>query len=214
MSVRYYPKFYIIENLQTTEQEFVNKQGTLYVGKYYATMNGRYFTGPNPEIGPNEEIFAIKNYTNTNDPVGSSLDIVTRKVIYDNPKSFYEVEKNLTGKPTFYYPKPTEQDYTRGYIIRYFTKKENEYGNIIEITENEYNQIVNGTAHYDISIYQTGKILWKLTGPLRSQRKSQYNVIPGIIDTNQRLTEEMNKTLFGLVEFIGGEYDKFARPTP
>jgi len=72
---------------------------------------------------------------------------------------------------------------------------------------------VNGTADFDITIYQTTTILWKLTGPLKSTRQSQYNIIPGIIDTNQRLTESANINFLGMVDFIGGDYAKFARPT-
>jgi hypothetical protein len=119
----------------------------------------------------------------------------------------------IPGKPNSYYPQPTEQDYKKGYVIRYFTKKENEKGFVTEISQDEYNTIINGTADYDITIYQTTTILWKLTGPLNSTRMSQYNIIPGIIDTNKRLTESANKTFLGIVDFINGEYAKFARPT-
>ncbi len=119
----------------------------------------------------------------------------------------------IPGQPNSYYPQPTEQDYRKGYLIRYFTKKENERGFVTEISQDEYNSIVNGTADYDISIYQTTTILWKLTGPLNTTRQSQYNIIPGIIDTNKRLTESANKTFLGIVDFINADYSKFARPT-
>lgn len=213
MQPRYYPKFYIVENLNAIRGQFKKESGEAYSGNYYATLNGRYFSGPNPQVGPNEELFFVKN---PQEVIGIPKNIqpAAGPLTYDSANTAYLQDRSIFGKPTFYYPNPTEADYTKGYIIRYFTKKENEYGNIIEITESEYNEIVNGLSLYDVSIYQTAKILWKLTGPLRSQRKSQYNIIPGIIDTNQRLTEEANKTLFGLVEFIGGKYDKFARPTP
>jgi len=118
----------------------------------------------------------------------------------------------VLGKPVSFYPQPIESDYKRGYLIRYFTKKINDTF-VIEISEDEYNNIVNGTTDYDIRIYQTQKILWKITGPLNSQRQSQYNIIPGIIDTNKRLTETANKTFLGIVDYIGGDYTKYAKPT-
>jgi len=208
MPIRYYPSFAIIENLNSSG-EFTLK-GLPYSGKYYETFNGRYFSGPNPEVGPSDELQINPNY------------------IYApglNSKNFTEAQKRnlavignlksnrIPGKPNSYFPQPSENDYKRGYLIRYFTKKENERGFVIEISEDEYNSIVNGTADYDVSMYQTTKILWKITGPLRSQRKSQYDVTAGIIDTNQRLTEAANKTFLGIVDFIGGDYTKFARPT-
>jgi hypothetical protein len=60
---------------------------------------------------------------------------------------------------------------------------------------------------------QIVEILWKLTGPLRNKRISQYDTRAGIIDTNQRLIENANKTFVGLKEFIGEDYSKFSRPT-
>lgn len=213
MPLRYYPKFYVIENLDSVEGQFSDQSGKQYIGKYYATMNGRHFSGPNPEVGPNEEIFLLVTPQNFENAKSDKFmpDSFKR---YQTSETEGITDNTYRGRPTFYYPRPTEDDYRRGYITRYFTKKENEKGMITEISYNEYVQIVNGTANYDISIYQTTKILWKLTGPLNNQRKSQYNVIPGIIDTNKRLTEASEKTFLGIVEFIGGQYDKFARPTP
>jgi len=62
-------------------------------------------------------------------------------------------------------------------------------------------------------MYQTGQILWKLTGPLNSVRLSQYDTRSGIVDTNRRLTENLNKTFLGITDFIGEDYTKWARPT-
>jgi nitric oxide reductase activation protein len=36
----------------------------------------------------------------------------------------------------------------------------------------------------------------------------------GVYDTNKRVTEAKQKTFRGIVEFIGGDYVKFARITP
>lgn len=205
--VRYYPPSKVITNLTTKveDREYFLADGNVYSGKYYLTFDGKAFSGPSPEVGPSDPLIP-----NIIDVVFSQSNIVPSP----KPQGIKNTPLQRTpGKPNSYYPQPTDLDYAKGYVIRYFTKKENEKGFITEISQEEYNSIVNGTADYDISIYQTAKILWKLTGPLRSQRKSQYNVIPGIIDTNQRLTEETNKTFLGIIEFIGGEYDKFARPT-
>jgi len=200
--LRYYPSFAITANLNTQGAEFV-LNGQNYSGSYYETYDGRAFTGPNPEQGPNQELQRIPYYASA--PGLDNLNLSARRK--------RQIAETIAVGESTYYPQPTEQDYRKGYLIRYFTKKENERGFVTEISQDEYNSIVNGTADFDISIYQTTTILWKLTGPLKSTRQSQYNIIPGIIDTNQRLTESANRTFLGIVDFVGGEYSKFARPT-
>lgn len=206
--LRYYPSFKVIKNQNTSGTEFL-LNGRPYSGKYYLTYDGRAFSGPSPEVGPSDLLTKVVSsqsapgLNNLNLSDSSKKDLANRTGVVNR----------IPGKPNAYYPQPTEQDYRKGYVIRYFTKKENEKGFITEISENEYNTIINGTADYDISIYQTTTILWKLTGPLNSTRTSQYNVIPGIIDTNKRLTETSNKNFLGIVDFIDGDYSKFARPT-
>lgn len=215
--IRYYPPSKVLTNQNTSGEEFT-LNGEPYKGKYYATYDGKYYTGPNPQTGPNQLLkkqSGIISDLNIN-PV-NVVDMSNRqeqKSAFPVIPGFKSPSNRVPGKPNSYYPQPQESDYRRGFIIRYFTKKENQKGFITEISQEEYNSIVNGTADYDISIYQTAKIFWKISGPLRSQRKSQYNIIAGIIETNQRLTEEINKNFLGIIEFIGGEYDKFARPTP
>ena len=212
--LRYYPSFAIKPNLNTSGDQF-SLNGVPYSGKYYETYDGRAFTGPNPEQGPNQLLQKISIYSgapgldNTNLSNKSKKELAGKTGV--NPSTLQN--PRIPGQPNTYYPQPTAQDYKKGYVIRYFTKKENERGFITEISQDEYNSIVNGTADYDISIYQTTTILWKLTGPLKSQRQSQYNIIPGIFETNQRLTEKANLTFLGIVDFIGGEYAKYARPT-
>lgn len=207
--LRYYPSFKIDPNKSTAGGEFTLK-GKQYKGKYYRTYDNRAFTGPTPEVGPSELLTPIIKY--------DSAPGLNSANISDRSKVDLAIRNNLSttripGKPNNFYPQPDAADYKRGYITRYFTKKENERGFIIEISQDEYNNIINGTTDYDISIYQVTQILWKLTGPLKSTRTSQYNIIPGIVETNQRLTEAANNNFFGIVDFIGGDYTKFAKPT-
>jgi hypothetical protein len=190
------------------------------------TYDGKAFTGIRPESGKNSILKKIPVYIdapNLNYTTENPIPLISE--LPDSVKSKFAKNTDLTlsanpqtdrvpGRPNSYFPQPTEADYRRGYLIRYFTKKINERGFITEISESEYKGIANGTVDYKVKMYQIVKILWKITGPLNSQRKSQYNVIPGIIDTNKRLTEEANKTFLGIVDYVGGEYTKFARPTP
>jgi hypothetical protein len=211
--LRYYPSFSVIKNLNTAGSEFT-LNGLQYSGKYYQTIDGEFYSGPDPETGPSQRLIPIKDYNRSvalSKIPAENTNLIQQFVSKTN--TAYLGLSRIPGKPNSYQPFPTEEDYTRGYITRYFTKKENEKGYIIEISREEYNDIVNGDTDYDIRLYQVTTILWKLTGPLNNTRQSQYNIIPGIIETNRRLTEASNKNFLGIVEFIGGDYIKFARPT-
>jgi len=207
--LRYYPSYATINNLTTNGEEFFIN-GIPYSGKYYETINGEFYSGPDPQTGPNQKL--TKSRLSKGDPASKDL-FLPSKFKEELGLKIKVTSNRLQGQPASFFPEPSEEDYTRGYITRYFTKKENQKGYIIEISKEEYNNIVNGDTDYDIRLYQVSTILWKLTGPINNTRKSQYNVIPGIIETNKRLTEASNKNFLGIVEFIGGDYTKFARPT-
>jgi hypothetical protein len=210
MSLKYYPSFRIKPNLNTTGDQFV-LNGKPYVGKYYETYDGRFFSGANPIVGSNEQLSPIANYPNT-----PGLD--TLIVSNSTKRTLASTTKAQTGalnptEPAGYQPKPLDSDYNRGYFNRYFVKKVNETGYIKEISVEEYNKIQDGSALYDVSFYQTEKILWKLTGPLNTVRLSQYDIRAGIVDTNKRLIETTDQRFLGLKTYIGDEYAKFSRPT-
>jgi len=202
MAIKYYPSFRIIPNQNTTGTDFL-LNGKPYSGKYYVTYDGKSFTGPNNIEGPNEPLTPILS-TGQTTSVSLSTVNASKNTVSSKPSLDY---------PVSYYPYPIQEDYDRGYIIRYFTKKVNNAGYVTEISPSEYSNIQNGTANYDVSMYQTGQIMWKLTGPLNSVRISQYDTRAGIIDTNKRLTETLNKTFLGITDFIGGKYDKYSKPT-
>jgi hypothetical protein len=214
--LRYYPASKTLNNQSTTGEE-LSLDGKPYKGKYYITYDGRYFSGKSPETGPSKPLkketapIPISGFNNVNVREASFAEDI--KTFATRPPALNLSTNRIPGKPNSYFPVPTATDYAKGYLIRYFIKKVNEKGYVIEISEAEYNAFINGQADYDIRPYQVTKILWKITGPLNSQRKSQYKIIPGIIDTNKRLTEESNKNFLGIVDFIGGEYSKFSRPS-
>lgn len=219
MSIRYYPKSKIKPPKTTKGGEF-SLNGKEYRGKYYETFDGKFFTGDNPVYGKNELLIKIKSYPNSaymnKNPMTqkfrqqlaqvNGLDNASLQIM-SIPGAVFR------GEPTSYFPQPVQSDYDKGYIVRYFTKKINTPGYVIEISPAEYAAIKDGSVPYDVSYWLIQEIFWKLTGPLNQKRISQYDIRAGIIDTNQRLVETANKTFIGIVEFIGGEYAKFARPT-
>jgi len=207
--LRYYPTSKIKTNQKATLGQFL-LNGKDYTGSYYSTYDGNYFSGENPVLGKNERLTIVEEYSNLNYP---SFANMSNNAIDEINKKTKLLKNENRQQPTSYYPFASESDYSRGYLTRYFLKRENQNGYVMEISEQEFDSIRNGTAEYDISFYQTTSILWKLTGPLTNKRISQYDTRAGIIDTNKRLVETTNKSFIGLKEFVGEDYAKFARPT-
>lgn len=109
----YYPKSEITPNLYTNGTEFVSSvTGGYYKGYYFATSDGKYYTG--------------KDYS-------SSAQELTKPTVNLNQN---------TNTPPFYTPQPTDIDYTNGYFVRYVIKRVNSgVETIKEISETEYNGI-------------------------------------------------------------------------
>lgn len=79
-------------------------------------------------------------------------------------KRYKELTRNkadeLNISVSAHIPKPTEADYTKGYITRYFTQKTNDLNSpIFEISESEFARLRNSI------VYVTTSLRWRLTGP-------------------------------------------------
>jgi hypothetical protein len=206
--LKYYPISRVKKNLITQGGQLL-LNGENYKGYYYETFEGDSYTGKDPVTGTNQLLERVSTYPNS--------PLLTNFSLPSSVKKQFAIQNKISTvsqtEPVPYYPNPTSTDYQKGYIIRHFTKKTNNKGYITEISEDGYNDIVNGTAQFDISIYQVATILWKISGPLRTIRLSQYDIREGIVETNTRLTDSVEKTFLGMIDFIGGDYTKFAKPT-
>lgn len=207
--IRYYPASRIKTNLISDSSLVLN--GVPYRGKYYETYDGRYFTGPNPILGDNNELFKADS---PNNPYKNKVSLQSRvKQSSNNVTPTTNNAVRSPEKPVSYFPKPIESDYTKGYLNRYFVKRVNDSGYVTEISPEEYAKILNGTVTYDVSFYLTAQLVWKLIGPLNTVRLSQYDIRSGIIDINKNQVEKLNKTFLGIFDFINEDYARFARPT-
>jgi hypothetical protein len=214
MAIRYYPSSKIKTGKITNGTEFLI-DGKPYIGKYYQTYDNRYFSGENPIVGKNQELIRNPNYGSSVNFNFTNQSSTFKKQFANQTNLTVQTQQNINfkGEPTSYFPIAIDSDYSAGNIIRYFTKKVNTPGYVIEISQIEFAAIENGTVPYDVSMWQTLQLFWKITGPLNQKRISQYDIRAGIIDTNKRLVETANKTFLGITDFIGGDYTKFARPT-
>jgi len=214
--IRYYPLTRIKTDLYTRGTTYKLPNGEPYTGRYYLTYEGKAYTGANPAIGTNEELTRLETTSNKINQVsntGTIYTIVKSQNTISQTGLTATLSNNQLQELEPYYPTVLESDYQIGYFTRYFAKKITGPGYIFEISKAQYANIQNNANPQDFLVYESTSILWQLTGPLRNTRVSQYQIKGGIIDTNQRVTEQKALTFRGLVEYIGGDYTKFARPT-
>lgn len=216
--IKYYPLTRIKTDLYTRGNVYRLPNGKAYVGKYYITYKGEAFTGANPVVGTNQPLSRIQGSPDSNSPTTSLNSNLTGNLRYNDYN--IAISQNTNGlartnlqdiKP--YYPIPVDLDYQVGYFTRYFAKIVTGPGYIFEISQSDYANIQNNNLPINFRVYETTNMLWQLTGPLTDTRVSQYQIKGGIITTNKRVTEQKSLSFKGLVEFIGGDYTKFARPT-
>ncbi len=215
--IQYYPLSRVRTGFTTTGGIYL-LDGKPYKGPYYIAYTGEVFAGKNPVIGDNRLLTPLQSSNN-----GLTLSGITSIDSY-NSLARNSAQSNQTIDPSYkegfaklkqinpYYPAPSETDYGRGYFKRYFAKRVVDNGYILEISYEDWNTIQSKQdASYEN--YEITDMLWQLTGPLKDTRVSQYQVKGGVLDTNKRVTEGKAKNFIGLIEFIGGDYTKFARIT-
>jgi hypothetical protein len=160
----YYPKSEITPNLSTNGTEFVYvSTGKLYKGPYYATSDGKFYTGA--EYSPNAQ-----------------------EIIKSSIKS---VSKSST--PINFIPQPSSTDYNNGFFIRYVIKRVNSgIETIKEINETDYYTIIRNPL-YNATQFKwklTGPLYDDLSNPNmpvygiidtneRTLQQQEY-IIPGI----------------------------------
>ena len=126
ISQPYYNLHQIITGRYSSGNEFVLKNGEIYVGSYHILPTGQRFSGFQPEPS-SVELFELR--------LNPTQDILRYNQITGN-------EINRYIPPILYSPIPTLDDYKKGKIQRFFVQKRNSPLNtILEIDYNQFNSI-------------------------------------------------------------------------
>lgn len=214
--MKYYPKSRIVTGFKTDGNEFT-VNGEPYSGPYYKTFDNKAFTGYNPVQGSNQLLVPVAIKGGVDDGYDtipfSNITSFDTSIEYNRIKNIKPVEIGEFLQPIPFYPNPSEQDYKKGYLMRYFSKPRNVYGEIVEINKETYLSLQNVDSEYDYVTNTVISLYWQLTGPLKDTILSNGVRVAGIEDTNKRLVLSKTVKFKGLEEFIGGEYSKYARPS-
>jgi hypothetical protein len=81
-----------------------------------------------------------------------------------------------------YIPKPSESDYNRGYIRRYFVQKTNDKGSpIYEVSQDDKSKYVTNP------LYTVADIKWRIKGPKQVQYDDVGNVVDKSVSESNRI---------------------------
>jgi hypothetical protein len=181
----YLPKSKYKGNQFTSGQEYIIPgEVDAYVGPYFTTFTGAVYTGAEPSrasvrLQPLPE---KENPTGFTSATGEVIFYEDYDLIRNNADEF---QLRSTFPVPSYYPKPTEKDYEKGNLKRYFVK-DKQTGRIQEVTSAVYRAIKTKTSEYYYPKYLITELSWSLTS----------------IQDNRYTTTFQAFTLTGLEEYL------------
>ena len=214
----YIPNSRIITNLYSNDRKLVYKATKeFYIGFYYKTYDGRYYTGKTQNDPPNVELEIVEDTDTSFTP-----NLPQNEIAYgDFPSIFPDINTpgydegmvvdyaklqkiNLnvsTRKSVPYqcYPSPIEDDYKVGSYTRFFSKKINEQF-YLELDEDLYDKLDSKDGDWMWEPYLIFKIQWVLTGIEEEVEKTNSSMI--------QIAERRNK-IIGLGRFLKFDFSKY-----
>lgn len=172
----YFPKSQVKTNLYTNggEYSFANSSDS-YVGYYYKTSDGKYFSGRTPNESPTFELFNLSLGDLSLTPSLGTTDFysIERGYVVSTNLSFPAIPPS---PPKQSYPTVTENDYKLGEFQRYFLKKGNET-KFLEISLEDYRKYVNQDRDVMFELYIPIQINWILTGDKDQVYKTNQSIV-------------------------------------
>lgn len=213
----YFPKSQITSNLYTNGGEFIlDPSGKEYIGFYFKTSKGDFYTGRNTSDRPNVKLIQVNEFYSE-----SAKDLPQSNIVLSshNPLNFdfininnleviskYSQIKNIDVynsspkmipyySPTF----PNQQDYQNGEFQRYFCKKVNEIL-YIEINLEQYTKLLSQDSQIEFSLYKPFTISWVLTGSKEQVYKTNKNIVE-LISFQQKLPKFGDYLKFDYIKY-------------
>ena len=198
----YYPLSQITSNLYTNGGEFAyanTKQE--YIGHYYKTSKGEYFTGKTPQNGPNELLITFSKDGGSDVTIQNNIySFVNTDIFEVNKYISITNQSSVAPYPPTYSPNiPTQQDYVNGEMRRYFCKKSNEII-YLEVSKDTYDKLVKQDSQILWQLYLPFNLPWQLTG-----NKEQVFI------TNKNIVEltSVKQKLPMLAEYLKMDFTKY-----
>ena len=168
----YFPKSQVKPNLYTNGGEYIlSTTREEYKGYYYKISTGQFYTGKNPQQGPNVLLILLEtlNYEDSSLP---SEDITLEYDFAYNPP-IVPLTRSL---PQFNPNVPTQQEKTNGQFTRYFCKRNNEL-KYMEINLDTYTQLSTKDQQIAWDLYTPASVLWQIQGDKNTVYASNQSTV-------------------------------------
>ena len=104
--------------------------------------------------------------------------------------------------PELFTPEPTDRDYEKGYITRYFAQKKSGPKKITEISESQFETHKLSYRGLNNKLYEVFSIEWEITGPKNDIYKGKVPVSTGVESTNINLLELEEEDHPGIMKYL------------
>ena len=198
----YTPPAKIRDSLYTEGLEYMYAD-TLeeYKGMYHIYPNGAVYTEVNyrpdtskPLIEYVPQVAPITNLDEDGNDIGTES--------FNNSLYYKLTEKRFNNhyQPPYYFPEPTEKDYDKGSMERYFALRINDNADLIEISPDEFERKNNeNKPGIDEELYKFLKLQWTIDGPIDDVRAANKRVIA---------YAELNDKFYSLSSYLT-DHDEF-----
>ena len=198
----YYPKSKIQTNLYTNGYELAYLS-TLnnYVGFYYKTYDGKYFSGKSNDDVTSEELLNITPAIDSSNEYQTSPD-------FDNINAtlltigYNQMNLPILSKlPTFTQTTPTQDNYKKGRFERYFVRKSNE-PKFIEIDKLQFERFLSKDSQYAWQFYIPFFMTWLIDGDKNKVKETNFKIASQV---------QLNNKVYGFIQYLEltGGFDKF-----
>ena len=191
----YFPKSQVKPNLYTNGGEYIlSTTREEYKGYYYKISTGQFYTGKNPQQGPNVPLILLEkpNYEDSSLP---SEDITLEYEFSYNPPSIPLVRSLPQFSPTL----PTPQEQQNGQFTRYFCKRNNEL-KYMEISLDTYTQLSTKNQQIAWDLYTPASVLWQIQGDKNTVYASNQSSVYLV---------EKTQTWYGFSQYFKGDFLKY-----
>jgi|TARA_B110000495_G_C23041400_1_gene624900 hypothetical protein len=191
----YIPKNRILTNQYSNDRKLVYKTSQeVYIGSYYKTFDGKYFTGKTPNDPPNLELLFVEDTENSFTPLlpQNKLAYGEAPTIFDSidtpgySENMVITYAGLQGinlddstrkfLPYQCYPPPTPNDYEIGSFTRYFSMKINT-NSFLELDKKLYDKLNSKNGDYLWEPYLLIIIPWTIAGVESSVNLTNSNIV-------------------------------------
>ena len=204
----YYPKSQIKPNLFTNGDQYVYlRDETNYIGFYYSTSDGRYFTGKSPNNGPNFELIPVPVNINFVEGLNTHVagDHYVINDVYDYARGVDLTKGNIPpSNPISIFPTPTQEDYDNKEFVRYFLKRINQE-KYMEVDQSTYISYKSKEPNVNFVLYQAFRLPLLISG----KRAEVYN-----INRKTVIRVQNNLKFRSFIQYFKQRFDQLFRYTP